>query len=290
MGLPKTASTFLQHRVFAALSDRQVVLMPEQNYFNSAGDERLLAQIFRRSDTIWKYQADDLLGELFGDGWQEDSRDILLSDEAIGREGSRQGLFGAHLAGMKAALRGGGIERIKLLCLFRRQDHWLISHFVQMSDRGNRNGQADFDALISRISDPRSERYTFGALLDYASTYAACVDALGRDNVTFCPMEWLETEKEAIRSRLAEFLDIAPENLVLDARQRENVRHASNGRWKLRRPRSLRFRILQMLTRRSRHVTLEPSVSRRILEVYRGSNLELAEQTGLDLQALGYFS
>lgn len=289
IGLPKTASTFLQHRVFRSLADRQVVLMPKNDLFRSEGSDRLLGQIFRYSDTIWKYRADDLLSRLFGPGWAEESRDILLSDEAIGREASRQGLFAAHLAGMRDALATRGIGRVKLLCFFRRQDHWLISHYVQVSDRRSRAGQADFQALVAEVIDLFSARFGFGALLDYASIHAACVSALSADDVVFCPMEWLKDRTEDVRIRLADFLELPFESLQLPGQQKENVRQAREGQWELRKPRSRFARAILNVTGGTNRVALDSATSRQLLDVYRSSNFELAERTGLDLQELGYF-
>jgi len=292
IGLPKTASTFLQERIFTALDNRRVVLMPQNGYFRDEEPERFAKLLFRRSETIWKDHADDLLHELFGadwlgGDWRADGRDILLSDEAIGRAASRHSLFAAHLRAMLEALRARGFSRVKLLCLVRRQDHWIASHYAQMSDRRAEASQSDFEDLVDGITDPRRERYGFGSLLDYASLHAACCEALGQENVTFCPMEWLADPAGDLRSSLARFLELEDEALDL-AEDRVNARRDGGMRWKVRPLRAHGFGMLRTLKGRPQHIELEPPLSRQILDAYRRSNIELSRRTGLDLETLGY--
>jgi len=287
VGLPKTASTFLQARIFPTLENRRVINTPDDTYFSEPGQERLLSRLFTRSDTIWSHAADDVFDTLLGPGWRSDARDILISDEAIGRTAGRQGLFSAHLAGLTAAARERGIEQVKLLCFVRRQDHWLASHHVQMSDR-LAAGQAAFEKLVADICDPRRDRFKLGALLDYAAIRSAAEAALGADAIAFYPMEWLESRPDHLAERLAGFLDLPVSALRLGAPQ-ENVRRAGAGRWALRRPSSARALISSLFRRGRNYIQLTPDLSTKILDTYRESNLELQEATGVDLQTLGYF-
>ncbi|MFB0613928.1 hypothetical protein [Aurantiacibacter poecillastricola] len=286
IGLPKTGSTFLQRQVFPALDELFVSSMPEDTYFRGNG-ARLFESIFSRSDTIWHHHADTLLDQLLGPGWRSDQRSVLLSDEAIGRSTSRQALCAGHLAGMKAALVARGFDRIKLLCLLRRQDHWLASHYVQVSDRRRDPGQTDFEKLVRRISDPQEERFTFGALLDYASTYSAIADVLGPENVFIAPMEWFGSNTGAIVHLLSDWLDRSIDASLLDSRKSENVRKSADGSWNLRRA-GLRQRALASLLRRSSRIRLDDALSAAILEVYRDSNAHLEKLAGLDLRPAGY--
>ncbi|MDT0575871.1 hypothetical protein RM533_06705 [Croceicoccus sp. F390] len=294
IGLPKTGSTFLQQQLFSKLNDMKVVSMPSDSYFHDGSStansgNRLLGSIFRRSDTVWQHEPDRLLDHLLGSGWQEDERDILLSDEAIGRQASRQGLFAAHLVAMQDALHRRGIEQMKILCLFRRQDHWLMSHYVQMSDRNRHAGQADADAFIRRTCDPRQNRFTFGALLDYAAILTAVSQVVADEDRVFLPMEWLRTDSRRIGRQLAMFLDREEQSFALSSADQENVRRIGKDRWQLRQPPPL-ARLRNVLVRRCGHVTLNPDMSRLALETYRACNRQLEHQTGIALAPLGYFA
>ena len=247
IGLPKTGSTFLQKRVFPQLSHLKVISMPRNEHFRESGT-RLLGSVFSRSDTIWLHYADQIFEALLQPGWQSDQRDILISDEVIGRSTSRQALCAGHLAGMKSALKDRGIERFKLLFFVRRQDEWLASHYAQVSDRREKPGQRDFENLAARITDPHEERFTFGALLDYAATYSAISSAVGNDNVKVLPMEWLESNLSVLSRELADWLDLPSEAIELGSHRVENKRNTGRGIWKLR-DRSWRSKTRRILLR-----------------------------------------
>ena len=289
IGLPKTGSTFLQDQVLPFLPDKHAISMPVNNLFDAANEEndRLLSAIFRRSDTIWDNCGDLVLDHLFGDHWRDDTRDLVLSDEGIGRSASRQGLLRAHLTGFRKALTRAGVERVRLLCLFRRQDHWIASHYAQTSDRRDKPGQNDMAALIQRIADPRQERFTFGALLDYAAIYDCAVAAVGRDDALFLPVESLDIDPEFVEQRLAGFFDADVEAVRLSRKQRANVRRVEQDVWKLR-PGSRRHRILRALALRADTVRLTPEFSRDIKIIYANSNERLNSLLDIDLGSLGY--
>ncbi|NYH97024.1 hypothetical protein [Novosphingobium marinum] len=262
--------------------------MPENRYFDPGMGERLLAQVFRRSETVWKYEADEVFRELFGRDWIEDRRDIVVSDEAIGRTASRHGLLKAHLAALKAATEERGISRIKLLCLVRRQDHWLASHYAQVSDRSENPGQSDFEHLIDKIADPRAERFTFGALLDYAAIEQAVSESLGPESLVLIPMEWMNVHEAAFQNAIAGFLEIEPDALAWDCTVRDNKRSTGHDRWQLRKAAGGIGRLIGKAGSKPEQIELKPELSRRILDIYRAPNLETERLRGLDLQELGY--
>lgn len=289
IGLPKTGSTFLQDRILPFLPDKHSIAMPANNLFDAENEEneRLLSAIFRRSDTIWDHCGDLVLDHIFGDHWREESCDLVLSDEGIGRSASRQGLLRAHLEGLRKVLVRAGVERVKLLCLIRRQDHWIASHYAQTSDRRDKPGQDDLAALIRRIADPRQERFTFGALLDHAALYDCAVSAIGRDDVLFLPVELLDRDPELVEQRLAGFFNVDVEAVRLSRKERSNVRRVEQDVWKLRHG-SRRHRFLQALSLRADTVRLTPEYSREIKAVYADSNERLNSLLDVDLARLGY--
>lgn len=289
IGLPKTGSTFLQDHIIPFLPDRHSITMPPNDLFEPEGEEnnRLLSAIFRRSDTIWSHSGDLLLDHLFGAGWRDHTRDLVLSDEGIGRSASRQGLFRAHIEGLRAALSRAGVERIRLLCLIRRQDHWIASHYAQTSDRRERPGQNDLATLIRRIADPRQERFTFGALLDYAAIHDCAVAAVGCEDTFFLPVELLDADTEFVEQRLARFFETDVDSVRLSRKERSNVRRVEQDVWKLRSG-SRRHRIQRALSLRADTVRLTSELSGEIKAIYADSNARLDRILDVDLRNLGY--
>lgn len=288
IGLPKTASTFLQQGVFRNLAHLRTAIMPKDRLFARPENDRLLSSVFKRSDTIWLRQGNEILDGLFGADWRSDQRDLLLSDEAIGRTASRHGLLGAHLNAMRDELREQGVTRMRIACFIRRQDQWLASHYAQISDRRPKAGQADFERMVTELADPWDERFTFGALLDHAATYRTLTAAVGAGEVTMMPMEWLIADRPALGRGLSEWLEREPGELQIASDETANVRKSGALSWHLR-PGSRVQKIYWAARRRPSSIVLTPELSRSILKVYADSNGELVRSTGLDLDSMGYF-
>jgi hypothetical protein len=264
--------------------------MPANDLFDPENEEndRLLSAIFRRSDTIWDHSGDLVLDHIFGPKWREDKRDLVVSDEGIGRSASRQGLLRAHLSGFRKSLARAGVEQVKLLCLFRRQDHWIASHYAQTSDRRAKPGQDDLAALIRRISDPRQERFTFGALLDYAAIHDCVAEAVERRNMLFLPVELLDSDHELVETSLARFFDADVKSVRLGSKERANVRRLEQDVWKLRHE-SRMHRLYSTLSWRADAVRLTPELSCLIKSIFASSNERLDRMLDVDLRSLHYF-
>ncbi|SPJ26499.1 hypothetical protein [Palleronia abyssalis] len=243
IGLPKTASSWLQSHVFSSMSHLEFIDSPRSQIFQGAGDladgNWLMASVFKRSSHIWKSYGDAIFTEIFGakDSWQTRGQNALISDERIGREGSRSALLSAHLAGLRRTAFEWGFEDVKVVFMIRRQDTWLASHYAQMSDRNSRAGQRDFGRLLTDVISPARSRYNFGTLLDFGSLYQVLVDAMGPDKVMVWPYEHLqETPMEFLRELLAA-LNASPTNIesICNAAMGSTANVRSSGQsWKLR--------------------------------------------------------
>ncbi|BAM03522.1 hypothetical protein [Phycisphaera mikurensis] len=313
LGLPKTASTHLQREVFPRLTHVGVRSMPRTGLFttpaDAARDARLMAACFCRSVEVWAARGDEVFAELLGEATppaEPRTRGLLVSDEAMGRTGSRPRQLGGHLAAMAERAAAWGFPRVRVLCVVRRQDHWLASHYAQGADRRPAASQADFEAMVAEALAPEGERYGFGMLLDYAVLHRALADAVGGDRVTMLPYEWLTREPQRFLGGVLAALDTPPadrERLLAEAPGggRTNVKGAGGGAWTLSRrpvlpaaarrvlPRALAGRLEWRLRRRfEKQIVLRPDASERILTAYRASNEELARAIGVDLIALGY--
>lgn len=186
IGIPKTASTWLQTKVFTQLQHLCYLDCSQNKMFKNktdlTKDRQTLGSIFKQSSQVWDGYGDAIFEDLLGDRqeWLADGRDLLISDETIGRQGSRPALLSAHFRKMKLKAVDWGFERINIICLIRRQDHWLASHYAQMTDRNPKAGQADFERLVEEVTSHYLSRYSFGMLLDYytASLSASCTPAV----------------------------------------------------------------------------------------------------------------
>ncbi len=301
VGLPKTASTWLQDEVFSRLGRLRVVSKPRTRLFRMPADAAAGPAVFegamRRSATLWDSYGDALFAEMLGplEAWRAEGRDLLVTDETIGRAGSRPALLAAHVAGIAATAARWGLGRVRVLCVIRRQDHWLASHYAQISDRLPRAGQAGFEAMVAEVLDPARARHGFGALLDFHLLRDALAGAVGPEALLILPLEALRDAPEATLGRILDWLD-APEDtarrvLAAALDRPANVR-AQDAAWRLRAP-TLRVpglgRRLPRPARRRGTITLPSEVTAAILAAYGSGNRRLAATERLPLATWGYF-
>ena len=302
IGLPKTASTWLQDQVFPHLVHLRVVSTPRSRLFDEPADReaegRVMACALRRSARVWRAMGDAVMGEMLGprEAWLVGGRDLLISDEAIGRMGSRPEQLAAHLRELAPVAARWGLGRLSVICLIRRQDRWLASHYAQMSDRNPRASQRDFEAFARRVTDPAAARHALGALLDY--------DALREAIAEVAPDPFLMPH-EALRDAPSDALGTLLDRLGTPVADRPWIEAASlgtasnvrsgEGSWRLRpRRRTIaghpRLRVPDWGRGAGRGmISLTSEISARVLEAYAEGNRALDAATGLDLGRLGYF-
>lgn len=301
LGLPKTASTWLQKEVFAMLDHLDYRDCPRNSLFELGGEERerrLMTGAFMQSSEIWPGFGDAIFHELLGkrQTWLTDGRDLLVSDEGMGRQASRPTLFAAHLHEMQQKAKEWGFDRLNLVCVIRRQDHWLASHYAQMSDRNPRAGQADFERLVREVTSPQLARYQFGMLLDYGVIYDRLRQVIDAESLLMLPYELLRQSPQIFLQTLLERLNTPSGRIAEIVRLTEgttaNVR-SEHGLWRLRVPAARRIAGVRLpawrFGIREQTIKLTSDISGRILNAYSASNQSLAAETGVDLSEHGYF-
>lgn len=302
IGLPKTATTFLQTGIFPALDGLTFLATPGTALFAGPSDAdaggRLMAAAMKRSAAIWRDRGDLLFSEMLGAREAWTPRDVLVSDEGIGRIASRPALLGEHIDAIGREAGRWGFSKVLVLAVFRRQDHWFASHYAQMSDRNPSASQADFERAARSVLSPFETRYRLGMLMDYAALHEVLTGTLGRDRVLMLPFERLAAAPDAFHRSIARFLGVpAPQFGGAVATADRNARSAGAGTWQVRplRPAAGRMSRLRSLPqrlaagRRERTITLTPDLSAAMLSAYRDSNTRLAAALGVDLAAFGYF-
>lgn len=302
MGLPKTASTWLQDRVFPALDGVTTRSVPRTDMFVTAEDRavefRIFACVLRRSASVWPEMGDAVLRDILGDAARSDLP-LLISDEAIGRAASRPESLVAHLRGFAETAARAGFAPPRLLVLVRRQDYWLASHYAQISDRRRWAGQRDFEAMVTATLDPARNRLGFGMLLDYGRLHAALVEIVGADGVLVLPYEALAAEPEVTLGLVLSWLGLpaAQAARLVSTSGRANVRTEREGAlpvWRLRPPslplgRGRRVAAPAALWPPQR-IAVSKELSDAVLTAYGPSSRQLARATGLDLARWGYFA
>ncbi len=316
IGLPKTATTYLQARIFPQLDRVLYFDTPKDPAFDGPVDRgmgsRIMSCLFNRDPRVWQIHGEAVFERLLGPQSDWLPRDILISDEGVGRTGSRPDHLAAHLREVSAVAQDWGLRRVAVICAFRRQDHWLGSHYSQMSDRNPKASQSDFDRACRDLVSVTADRFKLGVMLDYATLRDALVGVVGQENVLMYPHERQKINPDAV---LAQVLDFLGAGLVGDASASlrndggsagssgVNVRSLGENQWSIRpygaglkvRP----YRLVQwaglpghvFLPRlgRPRSFTLTENDSRTLLAAYADSNRRLAAKLGIDLAQYGYF-
>lgn len=299
IGLPKTASTWLQDVVFPRLAHMHVVTAPRGGPVRALPGHpapgRLLHNALLRSSGLWSALGDEIMAHIFGE--PPAKSDTILSDEAVGRQASHPERLAAHLGALARKSRDWGYVRMTILCLVRRQDHWLASHYAQLSNRKPRPGQSDFADLARAIADPGGLRYGFGTLLDYHMLHRHLAGLVGPDDLLILPYEMLANRPRDFLVRLLAHLDRhdSAEALAQAApAERRNAR-GDAGSWRLR-PRRLfsgaagRGIALPSWAHRPGLIRLTDDLSRTILAAYATSNDAFAATAGLPLADYGYLA
>lgn len=301
IGIPKTASTWLQKKVFTLLDHVDFRDCPKSPLFETTGEkseQRIMTCAFSKSSEIWSGFGDAIFQELLGDRltWLAGGRDLLISDEGIGRQASRPALLAAHVNEMQEKAKEWGFERLNIVCMIRRQDHWLASHHAQMSDRNPIAGQADFERLVREATSPQLARHAFGMILDCNAIYDRLRGAVGEDSLLMLPYELLGKSPEMFLQALLERLQTPPSKIAeivrLTQGTAENVR-SEQGVWRLR-PRPVRkvagFTLPEWgFWKRERTIELTADISGRIRNAYATGNKTLASKIDVDLNDHGYF-
>lgn len=301
IGIPKTASTWLQNKVFPQLMHLRYLKCPQSNLFvagnNPEKKKRMMGKIFKSSSQVWSGFGNTIFEDMLGDRstWLAGGRDLLISEEMVGRQGSRPALLAVHLREMKKIATNWGFERLNIICMIRRQDHWFASHYAQMSEQNPRASQADFERLILEVTSVQESRYQFGMLLDFSVLYDYLAAVSGTENLILLPYEALKKSPHTFLQSLLEGLDMPADKIeeICDETSGTvaNVR-SEQGEWHLRqrRPRIAGLPLPRwLLSIRKKTIKVTPDIKERVRETYSAGNQKLASQTGLDLKQYGYF-
>jgi len=308
-GHNKTATTFLQTRVFPSL--RYV------HYFQSPKHplRSMVTDTLRRcSPAAWR---DEQRIDRFGRQMRQlgSARAALVSGESMigvhlpfaastaARKLFRDPyLLASHLGEMARQTEPLGLGRVRVILGIRRQDRLLASRYITDLPHLSKPSQQDFERQVDELLDPAQRRYSDAVWLDYALTYELLAKVLGESNLLILPIELLDEDPRAYLRKLRRFLDDPGldewiEKAGKNTAERVNLRQVERDRWRRRhRP----FGRLDLPPRRlvdyfrawrkARLVLeLHSPLSEQIMQAFASSNRRLAESIEMDLDRWGYY-
>ncbi len=211
IGLPKTATTYLQHSLFPGAVGLTYV---HRTHSDAARDICTdLRGLAHASPLLWRLSLLRLgrrIGALGAPGT------LLISEEnaslAAGGFWRGQGRGPDRLAPRLAALARRLGRPLRVIVGIRRQDQWLASRYAESSRIFAQFDQADFDRRMTEIAGSDTLPGPL-AWLDFAHVADTLGATLGPENVLLVPMERLRRDPSGVRSALAAFIgatDLAP--------------------------------------------------------------------------------
>jgi hypothetical protein len=281
VGLPKTATTFLQFSIFENLASWRHV------YRTHGEVESALCGALRTAVRA-KGERLELAHRALVDNADRLSGPrtrLLVSHEPISvgaaevwreRSGPNPTRAARRLADAAAMLPCDSPP--KVLIGVRRQDEWLGARYAESCGRYPELTQEGFAAQVERLLESEKVTGSF-AFLAYERVYNRFVRYFGAENVLMLPMELLAVRPRKAAAMLADFL--GDEQVIeLHRKAASDTRHRNGLR-----------REGLVWTRRDGTGTIElPSCdAARIREFFRSRNKKFSAAVGIDLEELGYY-
>ena len=288
IGLPKTATTFLQRHVLPTIAGVD---------FAHKGADRGARRMMRRLRAHCQRgrRAADAYPQLVAqlrarlDAAAAADSCLLVSDENISMlvhgiwtgEGACPGAVAARLQGLAAAL-GPRAGAVRIIIGIRAQAPWLASRYAESAKVTAAAradivfGQPDFERRVNALLEDPAPGGPRG-WLDYAHVYDSFADRFGRANLLFLPLEAVaEMNTAAGAAHVAAFLGLSapqappgtPPGTPPGPRP-SNALAQGAGRWRLKSGHGL--------------VELTPALEAAVAARFAAANAGLRDRTGLAL-------
>ena len=238
IGLPKTATSFLQHRIFKN-SLHQTGHFIHRKY---GCNFHTLCKQFKRFVRAETANTSMLLAPIVSSLIPLIDRTTILSDENISID-SRLFWTGQGGSPRQVAERLGRIQdalkvRIRLLIGIRRPDQWLASRYAESSKKNSTFSQADFERRVAHIVNSQQDDASYG-WLDHEALQTIFVRIFGSDQVFIYATEQLADSPVKVLSAMGQFADgldfVGCYQTLLDAGDKVFANKLSTGAntWKL---------------------------------------------------------
>jgi hypothetical protein len=276
IGLPKTASTYLQNGIFREANGLDLIhrksgrrakeICSAIRYFNSPNPVRyrLAAMAVRRM--LRSYEPEHRVVVVASENISI-SRTTFWTGQAVGPE-----LVARRLSRLRKKL-GRIAEPTRVVIGIRRQDHWLASRYAGSSESFSHFSQSDFEQRLRSISDSAELRDPI-TWLDYTGMRDAFLRHFSNQELFFVPMEQLGDASGSIMQDLGRFMGgvdlLTPysKSHAPGGQAQRNVHGTEANTWPLRNGAGT--------------IELTPELSERILHRFRESNEQLRELLGVD--------
>lgn len=290
IGLPKTATTFLQEKLFTQIKNIKYIDRHCIHELFSREDNEGFRAKFLKSPGIWASYAGRSLKKIMS-SIEEES--ILISEENISAnvhffdfQARRQQdpiVLAHHLNHMrKAIIKNPRFSRVKILTTIRRQDTWIASRYAQSGATFSVPSQEHFEKTARKLINTKAEFHRSAMVINYRYMDDCLREALGKNNVCFLPMESIQSDSALFYSRLVEFFD--GNDSFMAAAEREKAIHSSNAegenRWKVRQEND---------QENSVRIEMPEQLAAKIMRKFAKSNEVISRRYDLGLDRYGYF-
>jgi hypothetical protein len=275
IGLPKTGTTYLQHRIFRKVSGLRFIhraLGPEEARLCAALRAYVGASGFKAA--LIRRQFGPALARFTPSGSSAAPTPTIVSDENISLHSGGfwrgEGPGPDQVAERLMAIAESAPEAlgpVRVLLGIRRQDHWLASRYAESARHVADLGQTDFERRLRMIAQT-TDLVGPQAWLDQLRTYEAFAGRFGADRVIILRQEDLAERPGATLERLGRQLgglDLARIHRRArrhKAGQQLNRLSTAEGTW--------------MLRGQHEALTLGDALSEAIIERFAPSNRALA--------------
>jgi hypothetical protein len=215
IGLPKTASTTLQDRLFSK-QDRFAYLGRFQNGYLNQTTKELLERLTFEDSLEYDQSIMNALLQRARSEMRISSRPILVSAESLSVEGrADRRLIAERLHELFAPA--------KILIVLRSQPAMLQSMYLN-DLRGSGQGILSFEAWLERVYGGIRYTETHRVGLNYEPLVRTYEGLFGRENVTVLPFEFIKDEDAIFFDRLSELLQMEREEVQRRLEMAENQR------------------------------------------------------------------
>ena len=206
IGLPKTATSFLQHRIFKN-SLHQTGHFIHRKY---GSDFHALCKQFKGFVRAEKADTSTLLDRIVSSLIPLIDQITILTDENISID-SRLFWTGEGGSPKQVAERLGRIQdalktQIRLIIGIRRPDQWLASRYAESSKKNSAFSQADFERRVADIVKNYRADTSYG-WLDHEAVRTIFSRIFGSDQVFIYAIEQLADSPEEVLSAMGRFAD-----------------------------------------------------------------------------------
>ena len=284
VGLPKTATTYLQQHVFPHKG--AISFVHRRNNRSTDRFIRHVQEFVRRPslDRNALVKIRQYLVDRASRARQQGKASMVVSDEnitvMIGDFWNRKFLDPERLAsrcGLLAdELVSDGLE-VLYLCLVRRQDNWLASRYAESAKRNAHFSQRRFERYIS---GKHFQRAAAESVLDYYRLHCQVSECIGSDRVMLLPFERYEDDPARVLQEIAQFVGVDALAEIREPKAVVNQLRSESDVWRLKKS--------ENSVDDERTLRLTPQLRRRILGAFESSNAMLDELWSGELSKYGY--